>query len=357
MAIKLTIELIRFLNAAKRLYDQKALTRSQILDFARREFGEISGVLKTRLDKLFQKPATGIKKQETKGEVVPIKKKIDLSKYNDESLNRLVDEDIMLRGEADTLSDFGKDYGRVKEIEKRRKEIKEIIEAAQKNPKLVGVELKNVTPKKEGITSLDEIIAKGVENKDPDLAKLLRQSDDLDAPTEKEMVESALETIANRKRLGTRSQEANIRTAVREFLERRLKDGSLNIPDKKDLDAITGVKQGGVDPIEVFRKAYGEDAVATVARMEEEFPNAFKGSSFKEIGDEFEKLFKLEKGNFGSELPTPKTNYGYDEGLMTDQQLREMLEKDLKEKQMLEDFDPTDRTKNAYGGLAEILKV
>ena len=42
---------------------------------------------------------------------------------------------------------------------------------------------------------------------------------------------------------------------------------------------------------------------------------------------------------------------------MTDQQLREMLEKDLREKEMLENFDTTDRTKNAYGGLAEILKV
>lgn len=285
MAIKLTIELIRFLNAAKRLYDQKALTRSQILDFARREFGEISGVLKTRLDKLFQKPATGIKKQETKGEVVP---------------------------------------------------------------------MKNVTPKKEGLRSLDDIIKnpRKFENEASFPGETFAAT-----PTEKEMIENALETITNRQRLGTRSQEANIRTAVREFLERRLKDGSLNIPDKKDLDAITGVKQGGVDPIDVFRKAYGEDAVATVSRMEEEFPNAFKGSSFKEIGDEFEKLFKLEKGNFGSELPTPKTNYGYDEGLMTDQQLREMLEKDLREKEMLENFDTTDRTKNAYGGLAEILKL
>ena len=264
MAIKLTIELIRFLNAAKRLYNQNALTKSQILDFARREFGEVTGVLKTRLNKLFQKPATGIKKQETKkGEIVP---------------------------------------------------------------------MKNVTPKKEGITSLD-------------------------APTEKEMVENALQTIANRKRLGTRPQEANIRTAVREFLERRLKDKSLTIPDKKDLDAITGVRQGGVDPIDVFRKAYGEDAVATVARMEEQFPDAFREGSFKEIGDEFEKLFKREAENFGSELPTPKEKYGFDEGLMTDQQLKEKLEQDLREKQMLEDFDPTDRTKNADGGLAEILKV
>ena len=124
MAIKLTIELIRFLNAAKRLYNQGALTRSQILDFARREFGEVTGVLKTRLDKLFQKPATGIKKQETKGEVVPIKKK--------ESITSLSDDDPM--GDLERI-------------------------------------LKNEPPK---------------------------------APTKKEMVESALETIANRQRLGTR---------------------------------------------------------------------------------------------------------------------------------------------------------
>ena len=334
MAIKLTIELIRFLNAAKRLYNQGALTRSQILDFARREFGEVTGVLKTRLDKLFQKPATGIKKQETKkSEVVELKPKQDI-KYRspDEFDNRKEYErylDEVLGPPDEVFGNPMKDQ-MLKNFDK--------------------VKLKNVTPKKEGITSLSDDDPMG------DLERILKNQPPK-APTEKEMVESALETIANRQRLGTRSQEANIRTAVREFLQRRLKDGSLNIPDKKDLDAIIGVRQGGVDPIDVFRKAYGEDAVATVARMEEEFPNAFRGNTFKEIGDEFEKLFKREAENLGSELPTPKANYGYDEGLMTDQQLKEMLEKDLREKQMLEDFDTTDRTKNAYGGLAEILKV
>lgn len=338
MAIKLTIELIRFLNAAKRLYNQGSLTRSQILDFARREFGEISGVLKTRLDKLFQKPATGIKKQETKkGEVVSIKK--DEGIKSTQEYKDMVEE---LRN-----SEIGNTYTG-EELEKAAFDI------LKSRNKLKSTLSDKVTPKKEGLRSLDDIIKnpRKFENEASFPGETFAAT-----PTEKEMIENALETITNRQRLGTRSQEANIRTAVREFLERRLKDGSLNIPDKKDLDAITGVKQGGVDPIEVFRKAYGEDAVATVARMEEEFPNAFKGSSFKQIGDEFEKLFKLEKGNFGSELPTPKTNYGYDEGLMTDQQLREMLEKDLREKEMLENFDTTDRTKNAYGGLAEILKV
>ena len=386
MAIKLTIELIRFLNAAKRLYNQNALTKSQILDFARREFGEVTGVLKTRLDKLFQKPATGIKKQETKkGEIVPMKnvtpKKEGIASLDPPKLDSK--ENIM--GAIDKLKNPRRPGGPLdpvmgvtrtlarRVLEKRNIEIgkkdpidvfidtfgesvtdlknlgEEIVEAEQ-----IGRNLKPVDDLLEIEGFFDIKIPKNPNKGIPteDVVEMLEK--DL---KEKEMVENALQTIADRKRLGTRSQESFIRSAVREFLERRLKDGSLTIPDKKDLDAITGVRQGGVDPIDVFRKAYGEDAIATVARMEEQFPDAFREGSFKEIGDEFEKLFKREAENFGSELPKPKEKYGFDEGLMTDQQLREMLEKDLREKQMLEDFDPTDRTKNADGGLAEILKV
>ena len=42
---------------------------------------------------------------------------------------------------------------------------------------------------------------------------------------------------------------------------------------------------------------------------------------------------------------------------MTDEELLQKLEKDLKEKEILEDFDPTDRTENAKGGLINILKL
>ena len=262
MAIKLTIELIRFLNAAKRLYSQGFMKKEEILDFARREFGEVSGVLKTRLDQIFKKPATGIKKQETKkGEVVELKPKVD--------------------------------------------------QPAKK-------------------------------------------------PTEKEMTEIALNNLIkkrfDRKRLGTISQDANARTAIREFLTRRINDGTLKIPDEVDRDAIKNLRCN-VYPIDVFRKAYGEDAIGVVARVQEEFPEAFRGDSFKEIGDEFERLYKLEAENFGSELPKPKDKYGFDEGLMTDEELEKALRKDLEEKQMLEDFDVTDREPNEAGGIAGILKL
>jgi uncharacterized protein (DUF433 family) len=42
---------------------------------------------------------------------------------------------------------------------------------------------------------------------------------------------------------------------------------------------------------------------------------------------------------------------------MSDQELLDMLEKDVKEKEILEDFDPTDREPNAAGGLAGVLKL
>ena len=70
-------------------------------------------------------------------DVTPIKKtkkSIDLSKYDDASLNALVNEDTKLLAEANKLSEAGTNYGRVKAIEVRRKEIKEILEAAQDVP-------------------------------------------------------------------------------------------------------------------------------------------------------------------------------------------------------------------------------
>ena len=52
-------------------------------------------------------------------------KKVDLSKYTDKDLNALVAEDTKLLAEANKLSEAGTNYGRVSEIEARRKEIKE----------------------------------------------------------------------------------------------------------------------------------------------------------------------------------------------------------------------------------------
>ena len=195
-----------------------------------------------------------------------------------------------------------------------------------------------------------------------DLERIIKDEDP-PTPTAKEMTEIALEQIAMKKKqaqsLGSMSQEAMIRSALREFLSRRLKDGTLTIPDAGDRDAIERFTQGA-DPIDVFRKAYGEDAIKGVSEIQDEFGDQLqRAGSFNELGDIFEKLFYRESGQgiYYNTTPKPVEEYGFDPGLMTLEEAERMLRKDLKEKQMLEDFDVTDREPNAAGGLAGILKL
>ena len=191
-----------------------------------------------------------------------------------------------------------------------------------------------------------------------DLERIVK-GEDPPTPTAKEMTERALEEITKKKSLGTMSQEAMIRSAVREFLSRRLKDGTLTIPDAGDRDAIERFTQGA-DPIDVFRKAYGEDAIKGVSEIQDEFGDQLqRAGSFNELGDMFERLFFRESqgGLMYNTTPKPVKDYGFDEGLMSLEEAERMLRKDLKEKEILEDFDVTDREPNAAGGLAGILKL
>jgi len=195
-----------------------------------------------------------------------------------------------------------------------------------------------------------------------DLERIIKDEDP-PTPTAKEMTEIALEQIAMKKKqaqsLGSMSQEAMIRSALREFLSRRLKDGTLTIPDAGDRDAIERFTQGA-DPIDVFRKAYGEDAIKGVSEIQDEFGDQLqRAGTFDELGDMFERLFFRESqgGLMYNTTPKPVKDYGFDPGLMSLEEAEKMLRKDLREKEMLEDFDVTDREPNAAGGLAGILKL
>ena len=279
--------LLKFLIAAERLA-RRGLKKEAIIKFAKQEFGEVSQLLQKQIDKIFTKIKKPKVGKETKkeGEVIPIK------------------EGIMATDEAGSAL----------------KKAQEATEKLKEDPKLQEI-LRSI----------------GVEDTAP-----------LDSA---ENVRAALKNMKDRMRVG--NNEANIRATLREFLERRLKDGTLDIPDAAEKDAIEKVYQGGVDPIEVFRKAYGEDALIAVDDVFEQFNDKImrESDSYKEIGDKFEQLFKFNRGFYDvADLPVPKKNYGYDEGLMSNKEFADRLKKDLKEKEMLEDFDPTDRTKNATGG-------
>jgi hypothetical protein len=294
--------LLKFLIAAERLA-RRGLKKEAIIKFAKQEFGEVSQLLQKQIDKIFTKIKKPKVGKETKkeGKVIPIK------------------EGIMATADAGSAL----------------KKAQEATEKLKEDPKLQEI-LRSI----------------GVEDTAP-----------LDSAAN---VRTALKNIEDRMRVG--NNESNIRATLREFLERRLKDGTLNIPDAAERDAIEKVYQGGVDPIEVFRKAYGEDALIAVDDVFDQYGDKImrESNNYKEIGDKFEQLFKFNRGFYDmADLPVPKKDYGYDEGLMSNKEFADRLRKDLEEKEMLEDFDPTDRSKNATGGrvqaagggLADLLKL
>ena len=87
-----------------------------------------------------------------------------------------------------------------------------------------------------------------------------------------------------------------LRTALRQFLQKELETGKLDIPDAYERKMIAEVRQGGVDPIDVFRKAYGEDALIAVDDIFDQYGDALRGPTYRDIEQNFRKLFRMNRG-------------------------------------------------------------
>ena len=160
------------------------------------------------------------------------------------------------------------------------------------------------------------------------------------------------EILKSQKVMAEGYKKGNIRTAVRWFMRQEADAGKLKL-SKDDYDALQVYAQTSEgDPIEIFRRYYGEDNLQQIHEIADVFRQ----------GESFNHYAQLLRENVHPSVLTPKTkNIGkYDPDVLTPQQedeLRRQLLKDQEQKQMLEDFDPTDRTKNAEGGLINILKL
>ena len=318
---------VRLLQAIARLTQAGAIKKVEdAYKLAKRELGERFGEYKENIKDAFNE---GKRKQ-------TIDKRTKNIKKDEEAGIKSLDVKDSGEGFIDFVRKQGDEEGADK-LQKAEDEIKKAIEEANKRV-------------------ADE---KGLTDSPLDDLERIVKGEDPPTPTAKEMTERALAEITKKKSLGTMSQEAMIRSAVREFLSRRLKDGTLTIPDAGDRDAILRFTQGA-DPIDIFRKAYGEDAIKGVSEIQYDYGDMLQGTkTFDELGDMFEKLFYRESqgGLMYNTKPKPVKDYGFDPGLMSLEETEKMLRKDLKEKEILENFDVTDRTKNADGGLINILKL
>ena len=326
--------IIRLLQAIRNLTKSGAIkTIQDAYRLAKREVGERFDEYKKNIDDAFNQG----KKEQTLD-----KRTKDIKKIDEEGIKSL---DVKDAGTDKDFIDFVREQGDEAGANKLQKEVdrlNKIIEDAEKGQKSIITDDKT---KGVDTTVGDEMF---------DISDTTGTFD-----KEREQLQDALTKLTKEKSLGTMSQEAMIRSAVREFLSRRLKDGTLTIPDAGDRDAIERFTQAA-DPIDIFRKAYGEDAIGGVAEIQDQYGDMLRGAgTFDELGDVFEKLFfrESEGGLRYNTKPKPVDDYGFDPGLISNEELADRIRKDLAEKQALEDFDITDRTKNAVGGLAGILKL
>ena len=103
-----------------------------------------------------------------------------------------------------------------------------------------------------------------------------------------------------------------VRTAARQVLQKLAREGKINIADEREAKAIIEGYQGGVDPIEVFRKTFGQDALGDLSNLGDELLEIDnRGGSFKEL-----KKILEDEGFFDLQQPKNPVQGITDEELM-----------------------------------------
>ena len=143
---------------------------------------------------------------------------------------------------------------------------------------------------------------------------------------------------------GSSYAEGNLRTAMRMFLQTEVKEGRLKL-NETDLFRITEYSPRSIDdPIDVFRRYYGEDALEAADAMASKLE---KGTSFKN----YEEIFRANM----PELKIKTEGAGqYDQSIIDAEAAMKQAVEDEKNLQKLEEFDVEGRTKNSKGGINRV---
>ena len=251
------------------------------------------------------------------------------------ALTNLVRSGI-IRKLPDAIKAAERQFGKVTPLLK--KQIEKIFEQAKKP--VVGKPGKKegaVLPfvkKTEGIETLDEF---NLTKDDPmgDLEKIVKGEGDTGLPkkpSDTDLTRLGIENLKNPRRSGGPLDPV---TGITRTIARRILDKKNIKIDRRE------------DPLDIFMNNFGIGAGTDIQNLADDIVDAeASGRKLKPLDDliEIEGFFNLE--------PTENPETG-----MSDQELLDMLEKDLKEKETLEDFDPTDREPNATGGLAGIINL
>ena len=140
---------------------------------------------------------------------------------------------------------------------------------------------------------------------------------------------------------GSMYAEGNLRTAMRMFLQTEHKAGRLKL-NEEDLFRITEYSPlSADDPIDVFRRYYGEDALEAADAMASKLE---KGTSFKN----YEEIFRANM----PELKVKTQGAGsYDQSIIDAERILQEAKDQEEYAKTLDEFDVTGRRKNAEGGI------
>ena len=382
MAKKRAELIFQFLQAARNLVKNKNVTKDQIIAFAKRQFGEIDDFFKLQIDNLFRKPKVispveeAYKKERRRLEGylgsldntapdfkeaanITIKKLEKLErdyktgKFVPEgqadvvSIKKVIDEK-----EGDDFIDFVRKQGDEEGANKIQKEVDRLntkIDEAE----VSGTAEEIVKKRTDDMVTGELDSGTGIESLGTNMKKLREAVEELKKISQDTTPGGIMkEIMRGQKVMAENYKTGNIRTAVRQFMRSEADAGKLKL-SKDDEYALSVYGQTTEsDPIQIFRRYYGEDALEAVDEI---------GDVFRQ-GESFKHYEELLRNSVDKTFLTPKTKGlgEYDPGVLTPKQENELKRQLLKEedqKKMLEEFDPTDRTKNADGGLIDILKL
>jgi hypothetical protein len=200
---------------------------------------------------------------------------------------------------VDQAMDFAKrEFGEVNDLLKRQ------IEQVFKQPKAPR-------PGEGGITSIKNPPKKEIPSQAPGTSPVMQR------------LEKGVETLKEMKQPGMDLTTGLTRTAARKILDK----SGIKVPEK-------------IDPIEVFEKNFGGDALMDVKDVAEEMIELERmGKSTKSMDEILE-----QSGMFDIKI-NPDAPKG-----MSDEQI-EQIKKQVDQEKQLKDFDPTDRKPNSEGGI------
>ena len=320
------VDIAKFLMSAFNMVKNGDIkTLDDLFKFAKQEFGQVDPSLKNQIEDTFKKgQAAAITEKRTKDISKREKEEIEANKQFEETKK-------VLQEQMDILNDRTKDISRGDPTGEKKEGIKTLLQAVKKDME----ELERLDTRDKELTKDLEDALTGNIFKRPEGSK------DKAKPFQTPGMPFQRENADYRIPGGSRYAEGNLRTAIRKFLETEINAGRLTVNDRDKKRVMDYSPFSEDDPIDVFRRYYGETALDSADKM----------ASKLEMGESFSDYERIFRENM-PELKIKTEGAGqYDQSIADAEAALKQRGEDKKNLEILEDFDVEGRTKNNMGGI------